>query len=304
MSVTTKQSDVLECLLVYKDYVIRLIMDKNNRVAIITGATSGIGKETAIALAGKGFRLVLPVRDQEKGEALKRELAAMPGKAVPVELFPCRLDSLDSVRAFAGAFREKYDRLDLLVNNAGIWEMHRRESVDGIEMNFAVNHLAPFLMTNLLLDMLREAPPARVINLSSMAHRFAFMCFSDLEGKKRWNAFFSYAQSKLANILFANRLARELNGDGVTVNSMHPGFVKTHLFDQMPALIRKPAGLIMVSPARGAETVVYLATSPEVQGISGAYFAGRKMTKPSSVARNAKHADKLWEISKEYCEMK
>jgi NAD(P)-dependent dehydrogenase (short-subunit alcohol dehydrogenase family) len=243
---------------------------------------------------------VLPVRNMQKGLALKQTIADESGNE-NVEVVFCRLDSLASVRTFADVFRKTHDRLDLLINNAGIWEMKRKNSEDGIEMNFAVNHLAPFLMTNLLLDMLKASAPARVINVSSMAHRFAWMRFDDLEGKKRWNSFHSYAQSKLANILFTNRLADELNGDGVSVNSLHPGMVKTHLFDNMPAFIRKPSSLIMISPEKGAETTIYLASAAEGQTESGAHYARKKKIKAASHANDKVAADKLWTLSKEYC---
>jgi len=275
-------------------------MNLKGKTAIITGATSGIGKVTALAIAREGAHLVLPVRNMEKGEALREEIISETGNK-SIELMSCDLASLDSIRSFAKSFLTKYDQLHLLVNNAGLWESKRKESSDGIEMNFAVNHLAPFLMTNLLLDVIKKSAPARIINVSSTAHKYAKMNFDDLEGEKRWDSMKSYAQSKLANIFFTRKLARELEGTGVTVNCLHPGVVSTHLFDNMPGFFRRIFGLFMISPEKGAETSIFLATSPEVENISGAYFKKKKRAKTTMHAEDMKAADILWEVSKEYC---
>lgn len=275
-------------------------MDLKGKTAIITGATSGIGKVTALAIARDGAHLVLPVRNIEKGEALKEEIVKETGNR-SVELMSCDLASMDSIRSFAKSFLVKYDRLHLLVNNAGLWESKRKESADGIEMNFAVNHLAPFLMTNLLMDVIKKSTPARIINVSSTAHKYAKMNFDDLECKKRWDSMKSYAQSKLANIFFTRKLAHELEGTGITVNCLHPGVVSTHLFDNMPGFFRRIFGLFMISPEKGAETSIFLATSPEVEGITGAYFKKKKSAKTTSHAEDMKAADILWDVSKEYC---
>ena len=275
-------------------------MNLKGKTAIITGATSGIGKVTALAIAREGAHLVLPVRNMEKGEALREEIISETGNK-SIELMSCDLASLDSIRSFAKSFLTKYDQLHLLVNNAGLWESKRKESSDGIEMNFAVNHLAPFLMTNLLLDVIKKSAPARIINVSSTAHKYAKMNFDDLEGEKRWDSMKSYAQSKLSNIFFTRKLARELEGTGVTVNCLHPGVVSTHLFDNMPGFFRRIFGLFMISPEKGAETSIFLATSPEVENISGAYFKKKKRAKTTMHAEDMKAADILWEVSKEYC---
>lgn len=275
-------------------------MDLKGKTAIITGATSGIGKVTALAIAREGAHLVLPVRNMEKGEALKEEIKQETG-STKVELMSCNLASLDSVRSFAKQFLAKYDRLDLLINNAGLWEAKQKESADGIEMNFAVNHLAPFLLTNLLLDLIKKSAPARIINVSSTAHKYAKMNFADIEGKKGWGSMKSYAQSKLANIFFTRKLAHELAGTGVTANCLHPGVVNTRLFDNMPGFFRRIFGLFMISPEKGAETSIFLATSPEVEGVSGAYYKKKKMAKTTRHAEDMKAADMLWEVSKEYC---
>ncbi len=277
-------------------------MDIKNKTAIITGATSGIGRITALALAEKGAGLVLPVRNMERGEQLKKEIMERSGNP-NVELAECRLDSLDSIRQFAEAFRKKHDNLHLLINNAGTWEVKREESEDGIEMNFAVNHLAPFLLTYLLLDMIKASAPARIVNVSSSAHKQAKMNLEDPEGKKNWSSLKSYAQGKLANIFFTRKLARDLEGTGVTANCLHPGVVQTHLFDKMPRFFRKIFGLFMISAEKGAETSIFLATSPEVEGVSGKYFVKKKETKTTRHAHDIEVAERLWEISKEYCNL-
>ncbi len=274
-------------------------MDNEQKVAIITGATSGIGRILALAIAEQGMKLVLPVRNMGKGRGLKEEIMQKTASA-RVDLFDCRLDSMDSVRQFVSEFKNNHKKLHLLVNNAGTWENVRKESVDGIEYNFAVNHLAPFLMTNLLLDELRAAVPARVVTVSSMAHKQTRMRFDDLEGKKRWGSMQSYAQSKLANILFTRRLARELEGSGVTANCLHPGVVSTSLFDKLPAWLRKPLELIMISSEKGAQTGIYLSTSEEVAHITGTYFVKKKPARTSRQAGDNEAVDRLWDISLKY----
>lgn len=277
-------------------------MKLKNKTAIITGATSGIGRVTAIAIAREGARLVLPVRNIEKGKVLKDQIEKETGNT-NVGIMHCNLASLDSVRQFAEDFRKKHDKLHLLVNNAGLWEAKRKESDDGIEMNFAVNHLAPFLMTNLLLDIIKKSAPARIISVASTAHKYGKMRFNDLEGKKSWGSMQSYAQSKLANILFTRRLAKELEGSGVTANCLHPGVVNTQLFSKLPGFIQKISSLFMITPEKGAQTSIYLATSPEVENITGEYFDKQKIAKTTAHARDMQVADKLWEVSKEYCEL-
>ncbi|MEE4177434.1 MAG: SDR family oxidoreductase [Bacteroides sp.] len=269
------------------------------KTAIITGATSGIGKETAKALAIEGMKLVLPVRNMSKGEALREEIHKLTGNG-SVELHECDLSSMDSIRAFAKDFNEKYDRLDVLVNNAGVWEMKRRESKEGIEKTFAINHLAPFLMTNLLLEKLKASAPSRIITISSMAHKGGKIRFDDLEGKRSWSWMGSYAQSKLANLFFTRHLAKKLEGTGVVANCLHPGVVATHLFDKMPKILHGPMKLVMIPPEKGAETSVYLATSPEAQHFSGEYLAKKKIRKTSAYTYNKEVAEKLWKVSKQY----
>ncbi len=275
-------------------------MERKEKTAVITGATSGIGEKTAIALAQEGMTLVLPVRDMSKGEALKQEILEKTGNK-NVELIHCNLASFQSIREFASTFRKKYEKLHLLVNNAGIWETKRKLSEDDIEMNFAVNHLAPFLLTNLLLEEIVAAAPSRIVNVSSAAHKQTTINFNDIEGTKRWSSFRSYAQGKLGNIFFTRKLAADLKDKGVTVNCLHPGVVNTRLFDKMPAVFRKLSGLFMISPQNGAQTTIYLATSPELNEITGEYFAKKKIARTTKHAKDMEVAEKLWEVSKTYC---
>ncbi len=269
------------------------------KVCIITGSTSGIGKETALALAKEGAHLVLPVRNIDKGASLRQEIQALAGSG-HVDLMSCDLASLASVRSFVKAFLATYDRLDLLINNAGVWETQRRTSADGIELTFAVNHLAPFLLTHLLTDRLIASSPSRVINLSSEAHRYGKIRFDDLEGKRKWSSFGSYAQSKLANILFTKGLSRKLKGAGVTVNALHPGVVNTHLFDKLPGFLIALTRLFMIDTKRGAQTSIYLATSSDVANVTGTYFSKKKTKRVASHANDAAAVQKLWDVSMAY----
>ena len=274
-------------------------MELQGKVCVITGATSGIGKETAKTLASKGASLVLPIRDSLKGDILKDEILEQTPDA-RIDLMHCNLGSFDSIRNFVKEFKSKYDKLHILINNAGIWETKRNLSEDGVEMNFAVNHLAPFLMTNLLLDTIKNSSPARIINVSSDAHRTFKINFSDIEYEKRYFSFKVYSQSKLANILFTKKLSQMLRGNDVTVNCLHPGLVSTGLFEKMPKLMTGLMKPFMLTPAKGAETIIYLATSPEVEKTSGEYFAKKKTKKPASEALRQDVANKLWEVSEKY----
>ncbi len=278
-------------------------MTNTNQICIITGATSGIGKEAAVEISRKGYTLVLPVRNQEKAKAVKNEIRERTGND-DVVLMDCDLASLESVRSFAKAYLKRFDRLDVLIHNAGIWESKRKESKDGIELTFAVNHLAPFLMTYLLTDLLIASAPARVINVSSEAHRQGKIRFDDLEGKRKWTSFGSYAQSKLANILFTRELSRKMNGAGVTVNSLHPGVVNTHLFDNFPPFLASIFRLFMITPEKGARTTVHLATSPDLQNTTSSYFAKSKIKQAAKQALDDEAAKKLWEASMEYINSK
>ncbi|OQA00087.1 MAG: Fatty acyl-CoA reductase [Bacteroidetes bacterium ADurb.Bin408] len=271
-------------------------MEIKNKIVIITGSTSGIGKVTAKALAAQGAHLVLPVRNMDKGLQLKEHIEVSLTNA-QISLYPCDMESLDSVRKFSEFFKSTYEHLDILINNAGVWINKRELTKDGFEKNFGINHLAPFLMTNLLLEQLKKSEQGRIISVSSMAHKFADIDFEDLQSEKSYNSFKAYGRSKLANILFVKKLSMLLKNTKVTANCLHPGVVATSLFNNLGGLSKKMFEMLMISPEKGAETTIYLATSDEVKNISGAYFSKKKIAHSSKFSRRADAADKLWEIS-------
>lgn len=274
-------------------------MEFSNKIAIVTGATSGIGRETAKTMASLGATVVIPYRNSTKADSLKEEILHI-SKNAKLDFIQCDLASLQSIRDFARVFQNRYSQLHLLINNAGIWETKRKLSQDGIEMNFAVNHLAPFLLTNLLLDLMKSSAPARIINVASEAHRQGKIYFDDIEMEKKYSSLRSYGQSKLANILFTKKLSQQLKGSGVTTNCLHPGVVSTNLFDKMPRILMAAMNLFMISPEKGANTTLYLATSPEVENLSGGYYSKSKPKKPSQDALRQDVADKLWGLSMDY----
>lgn len=264
---------------------------------LLTGATSGIGKAAAKKLLKEGHFLILPYRNEAKAEVLKQELEAIAPKRF--DLQKCDLASFDSIRAFAAYVKQSYSHLDVLINNAGVWNRHFRESHDGIELTFAVNHLAPFLLTNLLLDLLRRAERARVVNVSSDLHQGG-IDFEDIEfRKKEYNGIAAYRQSKLANILFTKELARRVQEDGITVNALMPGFIATNIFQDLNFFARLMIKIMAKSPEKGAETIVYLALSPEVEGVSGKYFKDKKEAISSRQSQNIDLAKRLWTVSEQ-----
>ena len=273
--------------------------DPSKKTCLITGGTSGIGKETVKGLAKAGFRVVMAVRNLKKGEETIAEISAMTGNS-DLHLLQCDLASFASIAAMTDAFTQQYGKIDVLINNAGIWEMSRKLTEDGIERNFGVNHLAPFLITNRLLPLILKNPEARIVSLASSAHRFGKIRLDDLEGEKKYGGFRSYGQSKLANILFTRKLAEQLKGSGVTANCLHPGVVATNLFDKMGSLLKGFFNMMMISAEKGARTSIYLATSDEVKGVSGKYFYKCKIKTPSSRARNMQDAETLWIVSLGY----
>ncbi len=273
----------------------------SGKVCLLTGATSGIGEVTARELARLGATLVVSGRHPEKTGALVQRLQQETGNQ-RVEGMLADLSSQAEVRRLAQEFRDRHHRLDILINNAGAMFMQRQESVDGIELTFALNHLAYFLLTNLLLDRLVTAGSARIINVSSDAHRGLEMDFDDLQGRRNYRGFRAYCQSKLANLLFTFELAKRLKGSGITVNALHPGFVATNFFaGNGPAgwLMRRAAGMVAIRPDRGARTSVYLATTPEVEGVSGRYFVKEKPVASSPQSLDEAAMQRLWRISEE-----
>jgi NAD(P)-dependent dehydrogenase (short-subunit alcohol dehydrogenase family) len=272
------------------------------QVCLVTGATSGIGRATARALARLGATVVNVGRDPEKSAATAAQLKEQSGNP-DVDFLLADLSSQAEIRRLARQFKKRYRRLDVLMNNAGAVFMQRRESVDGIEMTFALNHLAYFLLTNLLLDVLKASAPARVVNTSSELHKKAHLDFDDLQNARGYRGMDAYHQSKLANVLFTYELARRLEGTGVTANAFSPGLVATNLGMNnrglSPLMKRLVDRLIGVSPEEGAQTGVYLATSPEVSGVTGKYFVKQEAVLSSPETYDEAIAARLWQVSAE-----
>jgi NAD(P)-dependent dehydrogenase (short-subunit alcohol dehydrogenase family) len=275
------------------------------RTCLVTGATSGIGQETAVGLASAGAHVVIAGRKPERAEAARDDIVRRSGND-RVDVLLADLSSLAGVRKLADAFRSTHPLLHVLVNNAGVVNMRRRITEDGLEETFAVNHLAYFLLTRLLEPRLRESAPARVVNVASDAHRMGSLDFDDLQSERAYqglplvSAFRVYGTSKLANILFTRELGRRLAGSGVTANCAHPGPVATRLGQNNGGLGRALTGLLrpfFLTPAQGAETSLYLASAPGLADVSGAYFAKKREAKCSAAARDDETARKLWEVS-------
>ena len=267
------------------------------KVCLVTGANAGIGKATALGLAQRGATVVMVSRDRERGETVQAEIARQSGNE-SVDLLLADLSSQAEIRRLAAEFGRQYDQLHVLVNNAAIIPLQRQETEDGLEMQFAVNHLAYFLLTHLLLDVLKASAPARIVNVSSQTHQWGQIDFDDLQSEKQYDPQPAYMQSKLANVLFTYELARRLQGTGVTANCLHPGGIRTRL----NANYAGRAGAAEASPAelqRGAQTSIYLATSSEVEGVSGKYFVNRRQTQSSAESYDQHLAQRLWQISAE-----
>ena len=268
------------------------------QVCVVTGATSGIGKAAAAALARQGAEIIVVGRDPGRAEATAAAIQADGAPPPKVEIADLAL--LDQVRALAGRLNQNLDRIDVLINNAGLVLNERQVTPDGYEHVFAVNHLAPFLLTNLLRPKLTASAPARVITVSSDAHTAARLDLDDPNLEHGWSSWRSYSNSKLANILFTRELAGRLDGTGVTANCLHPGVVRTGFGRDARPLMRvgitiaKP---FMLSPERGADTIVYLASSPDVAAKTGGYYVKRQLREPSAAARDDGLARRLWEIS-------
>lgn len=270
------------------------------RIAVVTGASSGIGAVTAEALARQGATVVVVGRDSSRCEAAVSDLRDQFGPDV-AESIVADLTVPDDIRRLADTFRARHDRLHVLVHNAGALYLDHRETAQGIERTFALNHLAPFLLTSLLLEQLRAAGSARVVVVSSDAHRLSDLRLDDWARPKRFQGFSAYCRAKLGCILFTRELARRLEGTGITANALHPGFVASRFFDGQDGaigwILRRSARAFAVSPEIGARTSIYLAASPEVSGVSGRYFAKSREATPSRHARNDDAAQRLWELS-------
>ncbi len=272
------------------------------KICLITGATNGIGKATAQALARMGATVVLVGRNELKTSQVVEEIRTASGN-MNVDSLLADLSSQKEVRRLADEFQSRYAHLHVLLNNAGGTFTTRQLSVDGIEMTLALNHLAYFLLTNLLLDTIKASTPARIINVSSDAHSGGKIDFENLQGERSYSSFGPYGNSKLANILFTTELARRLEGTGVTVNALHPGLTSTGFGKNNPGFMMKIMGvvipLIARSPEKGAKTSIYLASSPEVKSTTGKYFVDCKVTQPAPQAVDRAVAKKLWDASAE-----
>jgi NAD(P)-dependent dehydrogenase (short-subunit alcohol dehydrogenase family) len=279
--------------------------EMSGKICIVTGANSGIGKVTARELAKKGATVVLVCRSRDKGEAAQQEIKAASGNDA-VDLLLADLSSQQSIRELVEQFKKKYSQLHVLVNNAGAMFPSRRESIDGIEMSLAVNHIAPFLLTNLLLDTLQASTPARIVNVNSGAHFSGKINFDDLQSQKKYGGLDlqSYAQSKLANLLVTYELARRLKGTSVTVNALHPGFVATSIASNAaPGPLKRfldfAIKFVGLNAEEGAKTSIYLASSPEVEGVSGKYFVKCTPVLSSKLSYDEALQKRMWEVSEE-----
>jgi retinol dehydrogenase-12 len=274
-------------------------VDMTGRTCMITGASSGVGRATALGLARLGATLLLVCRDRGRGEETVAEIRDTTGNRA-VTLMLADLSSQESIRALAREFLATAQPLHVLVNNAGIVNLRRSVTAEGIETVFAVNHLAYFLLTHLLLDRLKESAPARIVNVASHAHRFSGIDFDDLEAARRYRAMRVYGQSKLANILFTYELARRLTGTGVTVNCVHPGAVASGLGKNNGAWARGVIALLRPffrTPEDGAATSIYLVSSPDLEQVTGKYFANCQETRSAAVSYDTAVARRLWDVS-------
>lgn len=272
------------------------------RTVLVTGATSGIGLTTSLALAGLGARVGVVGRDEQRTAAAVEAVRAVPGSG-GADAFLADLSDLRQVRSLAAQVLAAYPRLDVLVNNAGGFWGSRRVTVDDLEWTFAVDHLAPFLLTTLLQQRLRESAPARVVTVSSDAHRTGRIDFDDLQAVRGYSGMRAYAQAKLANILFTRELARRLAGSGVTANAVHPGAVRTGFGREDASLVMglviRVFGRFMKSPQEGARTSVYAASAPELAEVNGAYLAKARVVQPHRRAQDDDAAARLWAVSEE-----
>jgi len=268
---------------------------------MVTGANSGIGKATAMGLAEMGATVILVCRSKEKGEAALSEIREKSGNN-SLALMLADMSSMRSVRQLASEFRSKYDRLHVLVNNAGLFMFTRTTTGDRLETTFEVDYLSHFLLTGLLIDLLKASAPSRLVEVSSIAHYNGHIDFDDLQGEKGYGGWKAYSQAKLAQVLFTYELARRLKGTGVTANCLHPGAVATNIWSRplgRAGFIMKLLRLFMMGPEGGAKTPIYLASSPDVEGVSGKYFTNKKEKESSKESNDEQVARRLWLVSED-----
>jgi retinol dehydrogenase 12 len=282
-------------------------IDMRGKICLVTGATSGIGKEAAIVLAAQGAEIVITGRNPQKTIDTVQQIKSETGNK-SVSYLLADFSDLDEVRSLATAFKERYSRLDVLLNDAGAFFLKRINTPYGVEMTFLVNHLAPFLLTNLLLGILKNSAPARIVNVSSDSHQFATMDFDDLGFRHGYFGINAYGRSKLANVLFTYELARRLDSKIVTVNAVHPGRVSTDIWKSSFSIFGPALKYFMsffsLTPTEGADTLVYLASSIEVAGVTGKYFYKRKAIASSPLSYDEAAAGRLWEVSERLTSLK
>lgn len=274
-----------------------------NKLCVITGANSGIGYETTKELAAQGAFVVMVCRNEGKAEAARQQIISeIPDAGLSIVL--CDFASMDDIRRAAAEIAEQYEKIDILINNHGFIAKEFDTTLDGLEQTFGVNHIGYFLFTNLLLPQVKAAGKARIINVASTAHRRGEFDPKNIQLKTGYDNWKAYGNSKLFNILFTVELADRLKNTDVTVNCLHPGVIASNFGQSSTWLVKvfyKLAGPLMKDNRQGAETTIYLATSPEVEDVSGAYFSNKKVATPSRIARDSEAAKKLWEISEEIC---
>lgn len=274
----------------------------NGRLCMITGSNRGIGKTTALGLAKMGATVVMVCRDRGRGEAARDEIKIESGNEC-VDLFVADLSSLAAIRQLATDFKRRYQQLHVLINNVGLTLKKRSVTVDGIENTFATNHLGPFLLTHLLLDVMKQSAPARIVNVSSMVHRWGRIDFDDLQGERHYDMDCAYQQSKLANVYFTYELAKRLRGTGVTANCLNPGVVATDFGREYTGfkglMAKKLLRPFMKTPEQGARTSIYVASSPDLEEVSGKYFADSKQKRSSKLSYDESISRQLWKISEE-----
>jgi NAD(P)-dependent dehydrogenase (short-subunit alcohol dehydrogenase family) len=270
-----------------------------DKVVVITGATSGVGRAAAIELARQGATLLLVARHRGRAEDAEREIRKFSG-SIAVSTFFADLSSMPEIRRVAGEILDHTPRIDVLLNNAGVVQRSRVMTVDGFETTFATNHLAYYLLTRLLLGRLQQSQPARIVNVASEAHRWCSLDFDDLQNERRYRTLATYGKSKLANLMFTYELARRLENSGLTVNALHPGWVATHLgLDDglLSRVVSAVSNICARTPERGADTAVWLASSPEVRGMTGKYFLDRHEIQSNAASRDHEAQRRLWEMS-------
>ena len=271
------------------------------KVCLVTGGNSGIGKSVALGLAKMGATVVVVSRNKEKGETAVTDTVEKSGNN-NVELIQADMSSQNSIHQLVNEFRARHEKLHLLINNAGVYLTKRSETEDGLESTFAVNHLGPFLLTSLLVDILKASAPSRIVNVTSDAHKGARVNFDDLQGERKFSGWQAYGQSKLAMILHTRGLAKKLEGTGVTVNSAHPGVVRTNFAKNNGGLVMlgfRFLGMFFISPESAAKRILYVATSPDLEGVTGKYFTKMHEVKSSQESYDDDSARRLWQISEQ-----